>query len=72
MVECFLRDITHKRIRRGVFASVLDLEAEIEEHIAAHNVKQKPFIWTAKASDILAKVTRAIAALNPAFLLDLR
>jgi len=34
------------------------------EYIAVHNAKPKPFIWTAKASDILAKVTRARAVLN--------
>ena len=64
MVERFFRDITDKRIRRGVFTSVSELEAAIDEYIAAHNAKPKPFIWTAKASDILAKVTRARAALN--------
>jgi len=64
MVERFFRDITDKRIRRGVFASVSELEAAINEYIVAHNANPKPFIWTAKASDILAKVTRARAALN--------
>ena len=64
MVERFFRDITDKRIRRGVFTSVPDLEAAINEYIAVHNTKPKPFIWTTKASDILAKVTRARAALN--------
>jgi transposase len=64
MVERFFRDITDKRIRRGVFTSVPELEAAINEYIAVHNAKPKPFIWTAKASDILAKVTRARAVLN--------
>ena len=64
MVERFFRDITDKRIRRGVFKSVSELEAAINEYIATHNADPKPFIWTAKASDILAKVTRARAALN--------
>ena len=64
MVERFFRDITDKRIRRGVFTSVPELEAAINEYIAAHNAKPKPFIWTAKASDILAKVTRARVALH--------
>ena len=64
MVERFFRDITDKRIRRGVFASVPELEAAIDEYIAVHNTKPKPFIWTAEASDILAKVTRARAVLN--------
>ena len=64
MVERFFRDITDKRIRRGVFTSVSELEAAIHDYIAVHNDSPKPFIWTAKASDILAKVTRARAALN--------
>jgi transposase len=64
MVERFFRDITDKRIRRGVFTSVPELEAAINEYIAVHNANPKPFIWTAKASDILAKVTRGRAALN--------
>jgi transposase len=64
MVERFFRDITDKQIRRGVFKSVPDLEVAINEYIAAHNTHPKAFIWTAKASDILAKVTRARAALN--------
>jgi len=63
-VERFFRDITDKRIRRGVFTSVSELEAAINEYIAAHNAKPKPFIWTAKASDIIAKVTGARATLN--------
>ena len=64
MVERYFRDITDKRIRRVVFKSVPDLEAAINEYIVAHNVSPKPFIWTAKASDILAKITRARATLN--------
>ena len=64
MVERFFRDITDKRIRRGVFTSVAELEAAINEYIAVHNAKPKPFIWTARASDILAKVTRARVVLN--------
>jgi transposase len=64
MVERFFRDITDKRIRRGVFTSVPDLEAAIDDYIKHHNSDPKPFIWTAKACDILAKVTRARASLN--------
>src|SRR3546814_8821408 len=64
MVERFFRDITDKGIRRGAFASVPEMEAAINDYIAAHNANPKPFIWTAKAGDILAKDTRARAALN--------
>jgi hypothetical protein len=36
----------------------------IGEYIDGHNQNPKPFIWTAKAKDILEKVTRARTALN--------
>lgn len=64
MVERFFRDITDKRIRRDNFTSVADLELAIKLYIDQHNIDPKPFIWTASASDILAKVTRAKAALR--------
>jgi transposase len=63
MVERFFRDITTKRIRRGAFPSVDALIQAIRSYIEQHNLDPKPFIWTAKASDILAKVTRARKAL---------
>jgi transposase len=59
MVERFFRDITQKQIRRGVFRSVPELVGAIDHYVAQHNQNPKPFIWTAKASDILQKVTRA-------------
>jgi hypothetical protein len=40
------------------------LIAAIQDYIAHHNQNPKPFIWTAKASDILEKVTRGRAALD--------
>jgi hypothetical protein len=62
MVERFFRDITVKRIRRGVFRSVEQLVTAIEGYVGEHNLDPKPFVWTAKAGDILAKVTRARSA----------
>lgn len=59
MVERFFRDITTEQLRRGVFRSVPELIAAIEEYIAVHNRDPKPFVWTAKAKDILQKVIRA-------------
>lgn len=58
MVERFFRDITTQRIRRGVFHSVDELIAAIEQYIEVHNREPTPFIWTASASDILEKVKR--------------
>ena len=64
MVERFFRDLTEKRLRRGVFTSVPELVAAIDEYIAHHNVKPKPFIWTKSARDILQKVIRANSRLS--------
>lgn len=64
MVERFFRDLTDKRIRRGVFRDVEDLIMAIGDYIDHHNRDPKPFIWTAKASDILEKVKRARKALD--------
>ncbi|MDR2673588.1 MAG: IS630 family transposase [Opitutaceae bacterium] len=62
MVERFFRDLTVNRLRRGIFKSLDELHLAIDAYLAAHNRSPKPFIWTAKASDILAKVQRARAA----------
>jgi len=64
MVERLFRDITEKRIRRGVFTSVPDLITAIEEYLDQHNEEPTPYIWTKSASDILAKVQRAHKALD--------
>ena len=59
MVERFFRDLTVNRLRRGVFHSLPDLVDAVEQYIAKHNKDPKPFVWTASANDILAKVKRA-------------
>ena len=59
MVERFFRDLTVNRLRRGVFHSVPELVAALEQYMATHNKEPKPYVWTAKATDILAKVNRA-------------
>ena len=59
MVERFFRDITTERLRRGVFSSVPDLVTVIDDYIAHHNAKPKPFIWSKSAHDILQKGIRA-------------
>jgi hypothetical protein len=58
MVECFFRDLSVYRLRQGVFPSLPDLITALEKYLALHNQALKPFVWTAQAKDILAKVTR--------------
>jgi transposase len=59
MVERFFRDLSTQRLERGVFRNVPELTAAIKAYVAVHNKNPKPFIWTAKAKDILQKVIRA-------------
>ena len=64
LVERWFREITDKRIRRGVFQSVEQLIEAIRAYIEEHNQSPQPFIWTAKAENILEKVRRARAVLD--------
>ena len=64
MIERFFRDLTTNQIRRGVFQDLEQLITAIGNYIDHHNKNPKPFIWTAKANDILEKVSRAQTTLN--------
>ena len=64
MIERFFRDLSERAIKRGSFCNVDDLIGAITEYINQHNHSPKPFIWTASARDILAKVKRARKALH--------
>lgn len=64
MVERFFRDLTQNQLRRGTFRDVEELIMAIGAYIDKHNDNPKPFIWTAKAADILEKVKRARKALD--------
>ncbi len=66
LVERWFRDLTDKAIRRGVFHSVDDLIATIEDYLRVNNDDPKPFVWTATAEQILAKVARGRVALEQA------
>jgi transposase len=58
LVERWFAEITNKRIRRGVFRSVKELEAATREYIEVHNENPKPFVWTKTADQILASIAR--------------
>ena len=59
LVERWFREITNKRIRRGVFSSVDSLIAAIMEYLETNNANPKPFVWTSSVENILSKVKRA-------------
>src|ERR1700719_346749 len=58
LVERWFAELTNKRIRRGVFRSVKDLETAIREFIEVHNEDPTPFVWTRTADQILASIAR--------------
>ena len=64
LVERFFAEITRKRIRRGVFHSVIDLQSAINDYLEHHNADPKLFVWTASASSIIEKVNRGKQALE--------
>jgi transposase len=64
LVERFFAEITTKRIRRGVFRSVADLEEAIQDYLDRHNADPKPFVWTKSAEVVLDKERRALDRLE--------
>jgi transposase len=62
LVERFFRDITDRRIRRGVFRSVRELTKAIYDFLKHHNETPKPFVWTKTADQILDKLSPIYAA----------
>jgi transposase len=57
-VERFFGLLTDRRIRRGTFGSVRELESAIRDYLTHHNQHSKPFAWTADADAILKKIAR--------------
>jgi transposase len=64
-VERFFAQITERRIRRGAFRSVAELERAIEEYLRHHNARPRPFVWTKDADLILRKVQKVAERLAP-------
>jgi transposase len=64
VIERWFAEITNKRIRRGVFRSVKELVKAIEDYVDHYNDDPQGYTWTKSAAEILAKVTRAKAALD--------
>jgi transposase len=56
LVESWFSQLTQKRLRRGVFHSVPDLVAAIEDYLTHYNNAPTPFAWTATVDAILQKV----------------
>lgn len=57
-VEIWFNRITQQAIRRGTFQSVKELVAKIDQFVCSSNAHPRPFVWTATADSILAKIER--------------
>lgn len=63
-VEGFFAKLTRRRLQRGVFHSVVDLQAAINRFIDEQNANPKPFVWKADPDKIIAAVRRGHQALD--------
>jgi transposase len=63
-VETFFARLTQRRLRRGVFHSLVDLQAAINRYLADHNTVPKPFVWTADPDAIIAAAKRGYQMLD--------
>jgi transposase len=64
LVERWFKELTDKRLRRGVFTSVKELTDAIELWVKHWNDDPQPFVWHKTAAQIIAKVKRGRAALD--------
>ena len=63
-VEGFFASLTKRRLKRGVFRSIVDLQAAINRYLAEHNQTPKPFTWTKDPEKIIAAVKRGHQVLD--------
>ena len=58
LVESWFSTLTQQRLRRGVFCSVEELVAAIDDYLTHYNVSPKPFVWSTNVNAILDKVRK--------------
>jgi transposase len=63
-VEGFFAKLTKRRLKRGIFLSVVDLQAAVNRFVVEHNAEPRPFRWTADPDKIIAAVRRGHQALD--------
>jgi transposase len=62
-VESFFASLTRRRLQRGVFRSLVDLQAAINRYLKEHNRKPTSFVWTADPDRIIEKLNRGYQVL---------
>jgi transposase len=63
-VETFFSALTRRRLKRGVFRSIVELQAAINRYLAEHNRDPQPFVWTKRAAQILTKLNHLNASVH--------
>jgi len=63
-VDTFFATLAKRRLKRGVFRSIVDLQAAINRYLDEANHDPKPFIWAADPDKIIAAVSRGRQALE--------
>jgi len=63
-VEGFFAKLTKRRLKRGAFCSIVDLQAAINRFLKETNDHPKPFVWTADPDKIIAAVKRGYQTLD--------
>ena len=63
-VEGFFATLTKRRLKRGVFRSITDLQVAINRFLGEHNAEPRPFKWTADPDKIIAAVKRGNQVLD--------
>jgi transposase len=63
-VETFFSTLTRRRLKRGVFRSIVDLQAAINRYLAEHNQAPRPFTWTKTSGQILDRLNHPNASVH--------
>ena len=56
--------LTKRRLKRGVFPSLVALQTALNRFVDTHNRDPKPFVWKADPNDIIAAAKRGYQALD--------
>jgi hypothetical protein len=57
-VEGFFAALTKRRLKRGVFTGIVELQTAINRYVEDHNAHPKPFVWKADPDKIIAAAAR--------------
>jgi transposase len=63
-VETFFSTLARRRLKRGVFRSIVDLQAAIHRYLAEHNQEPRPFTWTRSVDQVLDKLNPPNASVH--------